>query len=179
MVWMFTALDDAFVSGLVQVKEDGTLYRPGAPIRLKIRNTLVQGSGLLWWLHDAYRFLRAPSHFQRMWDVSQFGYNDWKKSIEEYARLVGNPEKTINFIMPVLYKLDDYPWKNIHERIVLEYERNGLTCIDLLPGLAGRNFLDLWCHYMDPHPNPEGHRLMADYIAGMIDIEKLTSKKNV
>lgn len=76
MVWMFTALDDAFVSGLVQVRDDGTLYRPGAPIRLKIRNALAMTSGLVWWLHDAYRFLRAPSHFQQMWDVSRYGYSD-------------------------------------------------------------------------------------------------------
>ena len=67
-------------------------------------------------------------------------------------------------ILPMLSRLDDYPYSQVHSAIrdlcgVLEIEN-----VDLLDGFVGLDERDLWVHPTDQHPNHRAHRLIAEGI---------------
>ena len=69
-------------------------------------------------------------------------------------------------LFPVLYKLnEDYPLKDVHERIKKSLAGTHATFIDLLPLLMDKKAADLWVHPTDHHPNNEVHALVAKTLA--------------
>lgn len=165
LVWMFLTLEDTLAWGAVQVDEQGRLFRPGAPLRHRVRDLAKRGSGLLWWLHEAYRFHRLDSYGHRLFREDIPGYQQWRGSMREFAELLGDTRRGLVFLAPGLWKLDQYPWRELHARIHGELEALGLACVDLLEVFEGRDARELWCHPLDIHPNEAGHRLIAEFVA--------------
>lgn len=173
MVWMFVSMDDALPWGTIKVGKDGRLSRPGGPLRIRLRNCLTGFSGLIWWIHDIYRHARISSHVKTLWHPNHYGYQDWKRAVQQYAQLVESPRTSITFVMPALWNLRCYPWKGIHERIQQHVEACGLPCIDLLPAFEGKTETRYWCHYLDQHPNALGHKCLAEYISRNSEVRRI------
>jgi lysophospholipase L1-like esterase len=166
LVWLVITLEDVLPWGTVIVRENGTLFRPGAPLRHKIRDRLKAVSGIIWWLHEAFRFVRLDAYVRRLFRPDYPGYQEWRRSLAEYARIIGDPARSLVFIAPGSWKLERYPWRDVHERIRNEVELLGLPCIDLLPAFEGEHAARFWCHPLDLHPNALAHRRYAEFIAG-------------
>lgn len=164
MVWLFISLEDTFDWGTVVVREDGTLFRPGAPFRFRIRRAMRHASGIIWWLDYAERYRRGDTYIPSLFHPGFAGYQEWKKALQHYADAVGSPERSLVFIAPAIWKLKRYPWKHIHEHIQAEAESLGLICVDLFPAVEGQDMSRLWCHPLDLHPNTEAHGRFADFI---------------
>jgi lysophospholipase L1-like esterase len=69
-------------------------------------------------------------------------------------------------IFPVFWQLDDqYPFKDIHQKIAAACREAGCECINLLDTYRGLDAPSLWVHPTDQHPNEIAHRLAAERIA--------------
>ena len=69
----------------------------------------------------------------------------------------------IVMIFPVFYRLDDYPWKSVHDKVAQAAAREGLMVLDLYPTFRRSREKDIrlgWGDYV--HPNRLGHRVAGD-----------------
>jgi hypothetical protein len=64
-------------------------------------------------------------------------------------------------LFPVLAKLDDYPFTDVHDAIRQFASAEGVPFLDLLDAFAGRDATQLRVSLANEHPNPEGHRIAA------------------
>jgi hypothetical protein len=165
MIWLFISLEDTFAWGKIVVKDDGTLFRPGAPFRVRLRRLVRDTSGLAWWLEYAERYRRGDSYIPPLFHPGFSGYQEWKKSVQRYCALTGSPGRSLVFIAPGIWNLGNYPWRACHEQIRREVEDLGHTCIDLLPAVEGQETTRLWVHPLDQHPNARAHGLLAEWIS--------------
>jgi lysophospholipase L1-like esterase len=85
-------------------------------------------------------------------------------------------------ILPFMYDLnEDHAFLPIHQMIADFCRSQGIPVRDVLPAFFGRRHTDLWVHPSDPHPNREGHRLIAEALEefvvdeGLLDFEAMTS----
>ena len=68
-------------------------------------------------------------------------------------------------IFPVIYRLDDYSWEQIHKKVADAAEKEGLMILDLLPVFRGLDEKEIrlgWGDYV--HPNRHGHQVAGDAI---------------
>ena len=94
----------------------------------------------------------------------------WRRTRHEIAEMHSRMQlRGGRFLMatwPVLAHLDgDYPFREIHETVGQFAHASGIGWVDLLPVLAGHAADDLWVHPLDPHPNEQAHRLVAEALA--------------
>ena len=101
-------------------------------------------------------------------------------SLDEIKQVTG--ARGVRFILAVMPQLkglkagDAYPERNqrIHDRILNAGRELGIDTVDLLPALQGHDPEDLKIFPHDAlHPNPLGHRLMAEKLSGHIRAEYL------
>jgi hypothetical protein len=108
----------------------------------------------------------------RMIDLYRSGYEEdnpgWqavKSALKEFASLCR--ERGIVPVLavhPVLIRLDDdYPFAELHRKVVDFAAGLGINAVDLFPAFAGRNAEELWVHPVDQHPNETAHRLAAEF----------------
>lgn len=71
-------------------------------------------------------------------------------------------------IYPLMHRLDDYPFRDVHGVVGALGEAAGFEVVDLLPAFEGRDASALWVHRADQHPNAEGHRLAAEHLAAAL-----------
>jgi lysophospholipase L1-like esterase len=55
-----------------------------------------------------------------------------------------------------------YPWKRVTEHVGALTEERGMIAIQTYAAHAGLHEPSLWLSLMDPHPNAEGHRILAE-----------------
>lgn len=101
-------------------------------------------------------------------------------SLEEIKQVTG--ERGVRFMMAVMPQIkgikpgDTYPERNqrIHDRILKAGRDLGIDTVDLLPVLQGHDPEALKIFSKDTlHPNPLGHRLLAEKLSGHIRAEYL------
>jgi lysophospholipase L1-like esterase len=68
-------------------------------------------------------------------------------------------------VFPMLSLLGkDYPYLGLHRLVAEICTAEQIDCVDLLDRFRGRDEHQLWVHPTDQHPNPAGHRLIAQGI---------------
>ncbi len=93
------------------------------------------------------------------------GY-DWENSKNNF-KLAKSAIDAINgkmvlVIFPELFRLNDnYPFKEIHEKVAAEAKLQGIFVLDLLPVFQQYKAGDLWVHPTDHHPNEVAHGIAA------------------
>ena len=110
----------------------------------------------IWRYHEAYqdsdkRWIATKHHLQRMAALAQ------DRGIPIYL-----------FIHPILFHLGRYPFADIHRKVLATAWEYGFQAYDLLEVFRRREAEALWVHPQDHHPNAEGHRLAAQYVARIL-----------
>ncbi len=72
-------------------------------------------------------------------------------------------------IFPVLHRLSDYPWAELHRQVRLAAEARGFEVLDLLGALGRHRASELQIASGDHiHPNPLGHRLAGEALYDLL-----------
>ena len=100
---------------------------------------------------------RDPQSIQRM-----------SKLLEAFAALCRSCDaRPVLCVHPVLHELDDdYPFEEIHRKVLAAATEHGIVSIDLFPYLRGMEAPRLWVHPSDQHPNHVAHRSVAEGLVG-------------
>jgi hypothetical protein len=70
---------------------------------------------------------------------------------------------------PLLVGLEqDYPFRDVHERLTRVLERQGTAHLDLLGVLQGQPTASLWAHPADRHPSGKAHAMAAESLAPVV-----------
>jgi hypothetical protein len=131
----------------------------------------------------------ALARVSRVWDIIERSrastrlqekfFNDIRRSFESEAwdrcKIVlatlgqaarQNHCRFLVVIFPVFCGLErEYPFSDIHAKVVEACRVSGCECIDLLEVFRGSKSEDLWVHPTDQHPNEVAHRMAAERIA--------------
>ena len=97
---------------------------------------------------------------------------DWMKSEQALRRMIqicrqrNIPVYVVFF--PMLYRLERYPFADVHRRVGEVVKEEGGVFIDLFPLLKNMRTDKLWVHPTDQHPNEIVHRIAAEAIAEKI-----------
>ena len=83
-------------------------------------------------------------------------------------------------ILPFMYDLThSHPFLPIHHMIEEHCKQSNIPVYDLLPVFIGHDYVQLWVHSSDPHPNEKGHKIIAKALADFVITKKLLeSPKN-
>ena len=65
-------------------------------------------------------------------------------------------------MIPDISNLTDYKFDYIHEMIREIAMANNYIFVDSLPKFRGKSFESLYAMPGDPHPNSEGHKIIAE-----------------
>ncbi|MBN2494637.1 MAG: SGNH/GDSL hydrolase family protein [Deltaproteobacteria bacterium] len=75
-------------------------------------------------------------------------------------------------VLPLLFELDDYPFRGLHRDITAACAELSIEAVDLLPAFEGAEAETLWVHPIDRHPNGRAHAwiaaALADKLRGML-----------
>ncbi|MFH2005408.1 MAG: SGNH/GDSL hydrolase family protein [bacterium] len=80
-------------------------------------------------------------------------------------RVEASGAKFLVAILPVLARLDSYPFTHVHRELASACRKLGIEHVDLLPVFRGRDARTLWVHRVDMHPNGTAHRIIARALA--------------
>lgn len=80
-----------------------------------------------------------------------------------------NDCRLILLVYPVLYRLDDYPFRQVHLNIGSFAAYADIPFIDLLPAFKGATASHLWNHATDQHPNRQAQRRVGEWLAEQLE----------
>ncbi len=84
--------------------------------------------------------------------------------LDEFARLV-KARRGCDLLLIHTQRVDlgwFHPWTPVYEKVAESAEERGLRVMNSFDYFKWRRARRLWVHEFDVHPNPEGHRIMAD-----------------
>lgn len=93
------------------------------------------------------------------------------KTMDRYVKEKNG--RLVVVVFPILYNLNKYPFKEIHEKVVSFCKTNDIYVLDLLDSYSKYKDSELWAHPTDHHPNETGHKLAADELYKFLEEEKL------
>ena len=136
----------------------------------------VETSFVLDWLYHRVYARRLPmvrDYCDRLWD----GYMDpaiWTKHRQTITRLVDYcRQRNVRLrvaLVPFLRTWGDkFDSAAVHRRVAEFFQSLGVSVIDLLPVIQGRDPATVVVNAHDPHPNELAHRLFADAIWTALD----------
>ena len=72
-------------------------------------------------------------------------------------------------VFPFMIDLNDnYPFGDLHRMITDGMKQYGIPVLDMFPAFNGQDYLKLWAHPSDQHPNEKGHKIAADAISEFV-----------
>jgi hypothetical protein len=93
----------------------------------------------------------------------------WDATIENLDTVatlaIDNNITPILAVHPILYRLNAYPYAEIHQQVIGEADEIGYITMDLYQPLAGQPYNELWVHPIDSHPNEIAHERTGVYAA--------------
>jgi hypothetical protein len=143
-----------------------TIYEP-SPIAFPLRRWSRLADLLVGWLEDR-RATRVPDP-DACWSKYQRGHPAgepwlwWEEALVTAQGFCRTQDaRLLVVVFPMMVSLDaHYPFLRFHEAVVEACRREGIACLDMLPGFLGRDARSLWVHPADQHLAPEGNRLAA------------------
>ena len=103
---------------------------------------------------DYYQYLhREP----RAWRTVMAAFQD----IGRLSRESGVPILLVVFPGGVPVPWENYPYRDLHEKVIDEGKRAGFYTLDLLPAFAGEPPMDTRVSESDDHPSIRGHKITA------------------
>lgn len=128
---------------------------------------------LIWWFLVASE---VPGSGQRNWYAEELIHNyfendsaieDWERGLDRFQRLARERGICAQVLIHThLNELDgEHPYRSIYDLVQAESEERGLPVTPTFDIFAGADPLALRLNFIDPHPNPEGHAMLADALA--------------
>lgn len=112
------------------------------------------------------------AHYQGVYDENSKGYRDMVSSLTQLAAYAQKNNIRIYFLMtPDIHQLQDYPFNFIHDKVTSLARALGFRVVDTLDVLSKYSAEELWAMPGDPHPNALGHRIMADSIRPVLELQ--------
>lgn len=103
----------------------------------------------------------------KLWQERKSEFKEFRKISEE------NNFKVIFMLIPSMIDFGDgYPFRGIDNRVLNEARKNEFLILDLLPFFKGQDPEKLCVLKADRHPNPTGHKIIADAIYGFLVKER-------
>lgn len=116
--------------------------------------------------------LTYEDYYAGLYADGQAGWKASQAGLAELAALGAQQDIPVAmFIIPELHNLsDDYPFQDIHGRLVRAGEDAGLPVVDLYPAFAGHTpEQSLWVSPTDAHHNAEAQAMIAQGIYDALD----------
>jgi lysophospholipase L1-like esterase len=111
-------------------------------------------------------------HYKEIYADDYPGWLEMQKSftrLAEYAQ--ANHIRVIVTMIPDIHNLKDYPFTFIHEKIARLAQANGFEYLDFYESFKDTaDQSSLWAMPGDPHPNAQGHRLMANQLSNYLAV---------
>ncbi len=127
-------------------------------MKAKMKSTLdrwnVKNKGYVDFYQDLYE------NDSEEWEVNREVLKEFYETCEE------NNIKVLIVVFPLFTNLNEnYPYKNIHEKVILEASEDGYYTLDLFPYFKGMDANSLRVSPMyDTHPNKQAHNIIANAI---------------
>jgi lysophospholipase L1-like esterase len=120
----------------------------------------------------------VKSYVPDMTNRSRRETDKWTASFMELDRgkeLAGsNRAQFAVIILPFMYDFTpSHPFLPIHHMIEKHCKQSGIPVRDLLPVFMGHDYVKLWVHATDSHPNEIGHKIIAEALADFVLSEHL------
>lgn len=93
--------------------------------------------------------------------------------LEINQRIRSNGGVLVVMIFPLLYDFDNYPFKEIHDKIIAVCADAKIPVLDLLPAYSRWRDIELWANPTDQHPNELAHRIAAEQLYNFLIEQKL------
>jgi lysophospholipase L1-like esterase len=169
-------------------KGEGVVKEPAPeslPRRIKSRINgaalwLKQHSLFVAWLSPRLGNVLRPLGFKGMGQVGEVkdqyvdGNPNWRRMQEallEMKRLTAERNiELVVMIIPAMAKFTDatYPIKEYHQAVAAFCRDSGIQVLDLLPAFWGGDGTQYWISATDGHPNAQGHKIIAEALAGYL-----------
>ncbi len=108
-------------------------------------------------------------YYRKMYQPDSPGYKKMRSSLvklADYAK--ANNQRIYLAMTPDVRNLVNYKLGFIHAIMKKLAKELGFIYIDLLPPMEGKTPKELWAMPGDPHPNSEGHKIMAKSIYAVL-----------
>ena len=114
---------------------------------------------------DYFRGGCEPEQRAAAWETFKHDVRACKTTIEQDGAVY------CLVLFPWLFQLDDYPLPDVHRQMREFAQELKVPYLDLLEVFAGRDAATLRVTLTNEHPNPAGHRLVADRLATFVRSE--------
>jgi hypothetical protein len=111
---------------------------------------------------DAFKDKNAQKKFELIADINR------------KTKLSGG--KLVIMVFPLLYDFDNYPFREIHEKIASFCAKEEIPMLDLLPAYSLYRDKDLWVNPTDQHPNEIAHKIAAERLYDFLVEQKLVTR---
>ena len=127
----------------------------------------IKGFGQVGELKD--QFVDTNPHWRRM-----------QEALLEMKQLTAERNiELVVMVIPAMANFTDatYPIKEYHQAVTDFCHQQRIDVLDLLPAFWGRDGTRFWISATDGHPNAEGHRIIAEALAGFL-APRLAGREN-
>ena len=130
------------------------------------------------------RMAGAPAQERAMLDRYEQATDPDRAPMQHYRRdlatltqaLAARGTRLVVGVFPLLHRLEDYPLRAAHERLLAGARDAGAEVVDLLAILQGRDASDLWVSGKDHHPNAQAVRLAVGALLPAVTAAPLSSR---
>ena len=124
----------------------------------------LRTSQLVWQFRDNRRRSQATvAYYRSLYEEPSTGWLQSRLALQQISEICGSHDIPFCVLLfPILHELtDNYPLRDIHDKIAQEVNHCGAIFVDLFPKLKGMDAHDLWVHPTDQHPNEKVHAIAA------------------
>jgi len=170
------------------------------PIKISGNDFIDKNNGVVRW--KAYHYLNAIRNISKTFNLVMFCIEKYRLNttttkaylnafkdknaqkkfdqiadINQRTQLTGG--KLVMMIFPLLYDFQNYPFREIHEKITSFCAKENIPMLDLLPYYSKYNARDLWANPTDQHPNEIAHKITAEKLYDFLVKQKLVTKASL
>lgn len=175
--------DDKWRTGEVIIRVNSGVYR--LPIPESVDKFLTKNSRFYLFFMNRYNHILAKlgireggdSGIQAMLNRYHDDFEGWVNVRDSLAAMsnisIQQSVPVLLVVYPEMYKLKDYPFKDIHKKVLGVGNGLGFHTLDLEPSFEGLDDKSLRVSPFDGHPNAKAHDIAARAIAEFLIKERL------
>lgn len=116
-------------------------------------------------INEEIKFSNIKEYYMEKFTDDYEGFLNAKKDLTKLNNhCIDQKIQCTLVVMPDIHNLVSYELGFIHEKMISFSKEIGLNSLDLLPFFINKSKKDLWNKYNDPHPNENGHQIIATAI---------------